>query len=418
VAIPPNFCGSGSPPGWVLKRLGDGAIPWDIEALRSRAAALALDGQGQCPGAATSNFLLIDRRTQFAKIFSPEEARLLVIYLRSLKSASEDGLMVVDPRPASAILEAFQQAKSFMNPPTFYSICTSHWKHEGPKYSIHLGESCGGGWNQVKGGLWRAYATPKPGTKAVSWCDNEKHWTQIFVKGTSCPTSWQGLKWLHGGTFFANDGSSFCVGTRKGQSEETSFSKALPQKTCEGEGFKQELSFSPVDPAEPAASVSVCVGQDRTRERTRISVLADCDSGDLVVVARFGARQIGHRAAGDRLFCVESVGENDVFREKDKCTSKMKFEFALPAKAEGPELLDPQLLSRRPRLCTGFRKNRVVTGVDQQCDTLESLTLDFEASGLLDMAISTNPTSGAAPLYTIVKEEVSCFGFLCQNVLK
>eukprot|EP00439_Symbiodinium_sp_Y106_P065973 s2901_g10.t1 len=167
----------------------------------------------------------------------------------------------------------------------------------------------------------------------------------------------------------------------------------------EGEGFKQELSvpalwgsysvcFSPVDPAEPAASVSVCVGQDRTRERTRISVLADCDSGDLVVVARFGARQIGHRAAGDRLFCVESVGENDVFREpplqreKDKCTSKMKFEFALPAKAEGPELLDPQLLSRRPRLCTGFRKNRVVTGVDQQCDTLESLTLDFEALGL------------------------------------
>ncbi|CAE7615614.1 B4GALT6 [Symbiodinium sp. KB8] len=426
VAIPPNFCGSGSPPGWVLKRLGDGPIPWDIEALRSRAAALALDGQGQCPGAATSNFLLIDRRTQFAKIFSPEErlgsrlsfgceARLLVIYLRSLKSASEDGLMVADPRPASTILEAFQQAKSFMNPPTFYSICTSHWKHEGPKYSIHLGESCGGGWNQVKGGLWRAYATPKPGTKAVSWCDNEKHWTQIFVKGTSCPTSWQGLKWLHGGTFFANDGSSFCVGTRKGQSEETSFSKALPQKTCEGEGFKQELSFSPVDPAEPAASVSVCVGQDRARERTRISVLADCDSGDLVVVARFGARQIGHRAAGDRLFCVESVGENDVFREKDKCTSKMKFEIALPAKAAGPELLDPQLLSRRPRLCTGFRKNKVVTGVDQQCDTLESLTLDFEASGLLDIAISTNPTSGAAPLYTIVKEEVSCFGFLCPN---
>ncbi|CAE7942606.1 B4GALT6, partial [Symbiodinium necroappetens] len=134
----------------------------------------------------------------------------------------------------------------------------------------------------------------------------------------------------------------------------------------------------------------------------------DCDSGDLVVVgrgiqkssqvARFGARQIGHRAAGDRLFCVESVGENDVFREKDKCTSKMKFEIALPAKAAGPELLDPQLLSRRPRLCTGFRKNKVVTGVDQQCDTLESLTLDFEASGLLDIAISTNPTSGAAPL--------------------
>ncbi|CAE7548820.1 B4GALT6 [Symbiodinium pilosum] len=285
-----------------------------------------------------------------------------------------------------------------MNPPTFYSICTSNWKHEGPKYSIHLGESCGGGWNQVKGGLWRAYASQKPGTKAVSWCDNEKHWTQIFVKGTACPGNWQGLKWLHGGTFFANEGSSFCVGTRKGQSEETSFSKALPQKTCEGDGFKQELSFSPVDPAEPTASLSVCVGQDRTRERTKISMQADCDTGDLIAVARFGARQAANHAVGDRLFCVESVGENDVFREKGKCTSKLKFELALPVKADESMLSDPQILHRRPRFCTGFRKSKVVTGVDQQCDSLESVTLDFEAAGLLEIAISTKSATGEAPL--------------------
>ena len=50
--------------------------------------------------------------------------------------------------------------------------------------------------------------------------------------GTSCPESWSGLKWVHGGTFYVKDGSSFCTGTRKTESEETSFSKLVAKKNC------------------------------------------------------------------------------------------------------------------------------------------------------------------------------------------
>ena len=50
--------------------------------------------------------------------------------------------------------------------------------------------------------------------------------------GTSCPDSWSGLKWIHGGTFYVKDGSSFCTGTRKTESEETSFSKLVAKKKC------------------------------------------------------------------------------------------------------------------------------------------------------------------------------------------
>ncbi len=62
--------------GWVLQKLGDGPIPWDLEvgcvlvglflelisdrqALRRRTASFASDGD--CPGAKSANFLLVDR---------------------------------------------------------------------------------------------------------------------------------------------------------------------------------------------------------------------------------------------------------------------------------------------------------------------------------------------------------------------
>ena len=63
--------------GWVLQKLGDGPIPWDLEVgcalmalflelisdrqayLRRRTASFASDGD--CPGAKSANFLLVDR---------------------------------------------------------------------------------------------------------------------------------------------------------------------------------------------------------------------------------------------------------------------------------------------------------------------------------------------------------------------
>ncbi len=38
----------------------------------------------------------------------------------------------------------------------------------GSKYSVHQGDHCsGGGWDAVEGGVWRAYAKEKSGTKAL-----------------------------------------------------------------------------------------------------------------------------------------------------------------------------------------------------------------------------------------------------------
>ena len=189
----------------------------------------------------------------------------------------------------------------------------------GSKYSVHQGDHCsGGGWDAVEGGIWRAYAQEKNGTKAQKFRDERysvdeitkdhkyitntfhmnlggnhgyqsalspccpsptcltaifrrpshgatmrsighkswsKAWQSFFLgqsfcvnflmliltiqvlhchvfSGTSCPESWSGLKWVHGGTFYVKDGSSFCTGTRKTESEETSFSKLVAKKNC------------------------------------------------------------------------------------------------------------------------------------------------------------------------------------------
>ena len=176
IAIPPGFCQSSEvvPEGWVLQKMGDGPIPWDLDDLRSRIASFAA-ADGECPGAKSANFLLVDRRQQVAKIFHAGMERMLVVYLRSLGGAMEDALIIADPRPAEEILEAFKQHKAFADPPTFFCVCTSKLKKGGHKYSVHQGDHCsGGGWDAVEGGVWRAYAQQKEGTKAITWCDNER----------------------------------------------------------------------------------------------------------------------------------------------------------------------------------------------------------------------------------------------------
>ncbi|CAJ1447097.1 unnamed protein product [Effrenium voratum] len=414
MAIPPGFCKSTVPDGWILKKLGDGPIPWDLEGLRQRAAAFV---GAECPGASKANFLLVDRRQQVAKIFDKSMERMLVVYLRSLGSAMEDALIVADPRPGPEILKAFQDTHAFRDPPTFYCVCTSKLKKGGPKYSVHQGDHCsGGGWDAVPGGLWRGYANPKPGTKAVTWCDNEKHWTQVLVKGTSCPETWSGLKWIVGGTFYVKEGTSFCAGTRKVDSEEMSFSRLLAKKSCSGDGFTHELNFDPVAEPEPVASLGICIGQDASRQKSRISMQDDCDSGEFTHVARFAARRAKFALQSDRLFCVPNAA-GDVIRAEGRCTGTEGFDFALPVDHEHPVSEIHPDLAKELRLCVGFRegKDKPSIGVDQQCDSLQRLSVDFQAPSLLDVAASM-PSAHAktAPLFTIVEEE----GFGAGNPVK
>lgn len=425
IAIPPGFCQSSAvvPDGWVLQKLGDGPIPWDLEALRRRTASFAADGE--CTGAKNANFLLVDRRQQVAKIFHSGMERMLVVYLRSLGSAMEDALIVADPRPADEIHQAFQKSHAFAEPPTFYCVCTSKLKKGGSKYSVHQGDHCsGGGWDAVDGGVWRAYAKEKPGMKAITWCDNEKHWTQIMVKGASCPESWSGLKWVHGGTFYVKEGSSFCTGTRKTEAEETSFSKLVAKKNCGGDGFSHDMGFDPAPSPDPVASVGICVGQDSSSQKAKISMLDECDDGGFSHVARFAARRAVYASKSDRIFCVVPSSDGDIIRAGSRCSGNEGFDFALPVEREHKVARVAPELGKSLRLCVGFRKgkDRAFVGVDEQCETLQSISVDFKVPSLLDIAASTpssstGSTSETAPLFTIVEEQVLCFGFLCPHVL-
>jgi len=423
LAIPPGFCQSSAvvPKGWVLQKLGDGPIPWDLEALRRRTASFAADGD--CPGAKSANFLLVDRRQQVAKIFHSGMERMLVVYLRSLGSAMEDALIVADPRPADAIHQAFQKSHAFAEPPTFYCVCTSKLKKGGSKYSVHQGDHCsGGGWDAVEGGVWRAYAKEKSGTKAITWCDNEKHWTQIMVKGTSCPESWSGLKWIHGGTFYVKDGSSFCTGTRKTESEETSFSKLVAKKNCGGDGFSHDMGFDSVPSPDPVASVGICVGQDSSGQKSKISMLDECDEAGFSHVARFAAHRAVYASQSHRIFCVVPSTDGDIIRAGSRCSGNEGFDFALPMEREHPVARVAPELGKALRLCVGFPKgkDKAIVGVDKQCDSLQSLSVDLKVPSLLDIAASTPSSSASAsdtPLFTIVEEQVLCFGFLCPHVL-
>ena len=272
---------------------------------------------------------------------------------------------------------------------------------------MHQGHLCaGGGWDAVEGGLWRAYAIEKPKTVAISYCDNERYWTQLLVQGKSCPEEWAGLKWVYGGTFYVKNGSSYCTGTRRTESEETSFSRLLPRASCEGEGFAHNLSFQAVPAPEPVASVAVCVGREGSK--TRISLEDGCDEDGYLQVARFAARRGARAQAKDRGFCVAG----QIVREGERCKA---VDFAVPEAQSWPQADVAPELAKVVRLCVGFKgkEEEAVIGVGEECEQLQSLSVDFTAPSLLDIAASAL----SKPLFTIVQEDVECFGFLCPHVL-
>lgn len=250
----PGGCSEGSPRAdWSLEPLGP-SVPWDLGSFRAHVARKCknVDMASQSRG----SFILVDRRRCLAKILDEEDPRLLVSFYRSLRSPPKDGLIVFDLRPRPQLLEAFAAAEAFDIPAAQHTVCTSSW-YDTIKYSIHQGSVCSAnGWDPLKGGTIHGYAQNRTGLKAVSFCDNEQHWTQRFVLGGSCPPQWAGLEWKHGGTFWVSDGDDFCVGSRhdaKGQ--EMRFSRLLARKDCGGDGFVHDFSFKSVGDADSLAKL-------------------------------------------------------------------------------------------------------------------------------------------------------------------
>ena len=128
--------------GWVLQKLGDGPIPWDLEvgcvivgsflelisdrqALRRRTASFAADGD--CPGAKSANFLLVDRhRCQtFSNIF---KFYSMVCFINTIRGRPFALKVCALSRPSGgmSILYHFYRFYYFM-PPCMCLILSSGW---------------------------------------------------------------------------------------------------------------------------------------------------------------------------------------------------------------------------------------------------------------------------------------------------
>lgn len=432
MAVPPGFCDASRTNSWILKTLGPDAIPWDIESLRARAASWVLGSSGNdviCAGSLHASFLLIDRRRQLTKLFTDADPRLLTSFLRSLENPETDGLIVADPRSYDHIKEAFSKKRAWAAPPTEYNVCTSPLKEEGPKYSIHQGSACsGGGWEQVANGIWRGYSKPQTGMQlqALSFCDNEKHWTQLMVHGDHCLKKLDSLKYVHGDTMWVAEGKEFCVGLRKHEEkEELTFSRLLRQENCDGDGFRHEFNFASIAAPPLPVAFSVCVGQDKTKQVSRVSIRNDCNEKPFTEIGRFAARLDSQAGDEDSVFCVESdSAAGEIIREHGKCGSHPKFSFAIPKATSTQEasfsIIDAHLTDRQ-QVCVGSLGDTTLVSVGAECQYM-SVSLQFAAPSVLDI-VSTTPSSDKnsisehVPLFVLVEESINCFSFLCQNVL-
>eukprot|EP00930_Biecheleria_cincta_P074443 TRINITY_DN61662_c0_g1_i1.p1 TRINITY_DN61662_c0_g1~~TRINITY_DN61662_c0_g1_i1.p1 ORF type:complete len:936 (-),score=112.30 TRINITY_DN61662_c0_g1_i1:117-2873(-) len=424
LAIPPGFCrnagGVNEPSGWIVRKLGHGTIPWTLNDLQTRANSFAVAaGETACPAANSSIFLLIDRRLQLAKVFTDADPRLLVAFFRSLKDPSQDGIIVADSRPLEEILRAFQQNNAWTDPPTHYRACTSPLKNGGPKYSIHQGGHCGGGgWDPLTGGLWQGYAKERDQMQAFTWCDNEKHWIQIIVKGTKCPHKWAGLKWIAGGSLWARHGNNFCVGTRESSTEELSFSRILAKSDCGGDDFKHEFSFSGVTDDGQVSSLSVCIGVDGAGRKSRVSQSSDCILDGYAQIGQFAAITSVAAGENDKVYCVATTDDGDVIRDAGRCAGTEKFQFAVPLNRPQPEvsLVEPELRAQI-RVCVGFPRgaSKPRVGVGSECNNFRPVVLTVDPPSVFEIAASAPgiPGSSSASLFSIIEEEVPCFGFLC-----
>lgn len=254
----PSFCSEHS--GWAIEHVGL-EIPWDLPALHAR---VLHSDEHRCKGATLDDvkqgsFILVDRSRCLGKVLDASNPHLLIDFYRTLQAPAKDGLMIFDRRPPQRVHEEFESVGAFDIPPSMYTACTAQW-YDTVKYSIHQGSVCSSnGWNPVKDGTFGGYAGKRTALSAVTFCDNEKHWTQHFVLGTKCKDKWAGLDWIHGGTFWVLQGDGFCVGSRSdAKKEEMRFSRMLAQEDCGGEGFVHDFSFGGIESShgEKAAGIS------------------------------------------------------------------------------------------------------------------------------------------------------------------
>lgn len=431
LATPKSLCGGGSG-DWVVEDLGTD-LPWTPQDLRARAfvqASPQLGGACASPASLVS-FILVDRRRNLAKVLQPldneDETRMLVTFYRSLSTPSDDGLIIAVPLSPAQIKSSFEAHRLFFDPPAPYSLCRSKIKGGFFKYSVHSGTICGGGgWELIPGGTFKAYSAPRVGLKPVSWCDNTKHWVQRIVQAKTCPKRWADLEWQQGGALYASSGNAYCVGTSSpaGRAEGSAFSRALPKARCEGYGFNHEFSFQGVVEDKQTLrrvplSITIC---RHSSGAAKVSTdHAACAAEGWRLLARFAARDAAAATQRDIVVCVRRVGDTgDMFAEAAECSGDAgwKLKFAVPRLAAAAKIA-------RTRVCWGRSavSGFAALGVGSaECGAGGVPSSTFEVPSVTDVAGSTPLLDGAAsassqPLYALVEEDQTCFGFLCPSTL-
>jgi len=407
---------------WSTATVGD-PFPSDYLSLRRRAMDMfhdAFPGSECKEDSWLGSFVLLDQSRNLAKIFDGGSSRLLVEFFRSMSSPEEDGMIIADPRRRAVIRSAFSNTKSFVSPPAEFSICTAPLKQRGPKYSVHQKPECaGGGWSKLDGGLFKGYSRSRNGLQAVTYCNNEKYWTQLIILGEECPNEWEGLRWVHGTTFWVPKGNDFCVGTRSQGSfssilswwAEASFSSILPESNCAKNGFSHSFTFGKAKAPDVVMPPSLCIGQKpNEKSKFRISSKPDCDKDGYVMISRFPVRTV-QTETDSHSFCVlrwkDRSLEQQILPSTTGC-EKSSFEFWGPVERKSGQ-------ADHPAVC--FREGTGI-GVGDECvRSGDSAGQVFFPLSATDIAESTwqSGTSSQRPLYTIVEEESECFEFICPT---
>eukprot|EP00929_Paragymnodinium_shiwhaense_P042775 TRINITY_DN22080_c0_g1_i3.p1 TRINITY_DN22080_c0_g1~~TRINITY_DN22080_c0_g1_i3.p1 ORF type:complete len:514 (-),score=96.39 TRINITY_DN22080_c0_g1_i3:104-1645(-) len=428
LAVPSSVCASkrGSSEEWHVQRLDQGRMPWDLQQLRDRTAAAAGCEKNDV---ASANFILVDRRVHLAKLWPSEEYQTdLINFYRSLRDPEADGLIVADPRPVAEIRRAFANVGADLVPPTKFSVCTAKTQNGrfSPRYSVHSKPSCkGNGWNELRGGYFRAYVRPRPGLQAAAACETERYWTSRITLTETCDGQWAGLTWLPGNTFHVPQGSSFCIGTRESRSagSEESFSMLLPERHCGGHGFEHLLSFDSVKDTHTPTTHTICIWR-ADGHSVKIAMAPECEdwcrNGDCVgVLAEFAARTPDSSTEQDVVLCVEAGGAGHLIKGAGSCRSP-KFVFAVPklpltAVGDGPGHLRKRICVGKPKALPGTEQ---VVAVGSECDSVDA-DLIFEAPSAADLAASVSRLAKGEPaLFSLIEEELPCAGFLCPGALR
>eukprot|EP00927_Polykrikos_kofoidii_P016419 TRINITY_DN17423_c0_g1_i1.p1 TRINITY_DN17423_c0_g1~~TRINITY_DN17423_c0_g1_i1.p1 ORF type:complete len:850 (+),score=102.50 TRINITY_DN17423_c0_g1_i1:58-2607(+) len=427
LAVPMRLCDHANTEstGYTIKPLSSlgEPMPWTLSRLRALVPAIFGKSLSSCAAAASVNFILVDLRRYLAKVLSDADPQEWVRFLRSMEDPALDGIVIVDERGDPAIVDAFKTAGAFTAPPLDITFCKAQINPTTPKYSMQVGACKGGGWAAIRGGATKAFKSPREGLIPVTWCDNTKHWTQMVLKGETCPKQWKGLALMHGATIWVPPGNSFCTGT--GVKSDIPMSNVLPQSNCATtDGFTHSFSFGGVDLEQLVTKygqalaplvVSVC----RKLETTRIShkrdrCLASSGWNLLATFVAIDVRTQFGRPLPDisSTFCVVASADkstSDTLEQIDSklCRDRQAFVFAVHKEQTAS--------ASNPRICARKGDGRIGVGEDECIGA----SLSFVTPSMNTVAAST-PTissgkSNARPLYVFVQESVECASFLCPN---